>query len=362
MITVSIEPITHQIYTACRFLQSKFWGTFKSAHGWRQHRFLVRYTACECGSVECLVLIRAFRFGSIAYCPMGLDIPLQTAAGTAGVSLEEYEEILALTAQQIKQYLPKNTLCLRFDPPIDFESEDTRNLYIKSLLRKKNFSVAPVAIQPPDTVVLDLRCSQEELLSNMKPKWRYNIRLAEKKGVSVRRGEVSDIDIFYQLYETTARRDGIAVHEKSYYKKLLEQSGDTQNEHTPRVTLYIAEYNGEPLAAIITVFSQREAIYLYGASSNFHRNLMPAYLLQWIAVCDAKAYGSAVYDFYGIPPNDNENHPMHGLYRFKTGFGGKIIHRPGSIDVPLSPFYILYIAAERIRAFWFKKIKKLFKR
>ena len=162
------------------------------------------------------------------------------------------------------------------------------------------------------------------------------------------------------MYETTARRDGIAVHEKSYYKKLLEQSGDTQNEHTPRVTLYIAEYNGEPLAAIITVFLQREAIYLYGASSNSHRNLMPAYLLQWIAVCDAKTYGSAVYDFYGIPPNDNENHPMHGLYRFKTGFGGKIIHRPGSIDVPLSPFYILYIAAERIRAFWFKKIKKLF--
>ena len=85
---------------------------------------------------------------------------------------------------------------------------------------------------------------------------------------------------------------------------------------------------------------------------------MPAYLLQWRAICDAKKAGSSYYDFYGMPPTEDENHPMHGLYRFKTGFGGQIVHRPGSIDVPLSKLYTFYTLAEKLRSFWYKKIKK----
>ena len=126
--------------------------------------------------------------------------------------------------------------------------------------------------------------------------------------------------------------------------------------------LYIAEHENDALAAVIVLFAKNEAVYLYGASSNVKRNLMPAYLLQWTAVLQAKRAGCLTYDFYGMPPTDDEKHPMHGLYRFKTGFGGKIIHRPGSIDVPLSPLYVPFALAERLRMFYHKRLKKLFVR
>ncbi|QTQ12896.1 peptidoglycan bridge formation glycyltransferase FemA/FemB family protein [Treponema parvum] len=205
------------------------------------------------------------------------------------------------------------------------------------------------------------------------------------------------MDIFYDLYKTTASRDGIEIHLKSYYKDLLSLSASESN--APDVRLYIASVDdgegncvadresredgrspggcncvdarlgengkygaGEPLAAIIVLFCKREAVYLYGASGNKKRNFMPSYLLQWRAINDAKKYGSAFYDLYGMPPSDDERHPMHGLYRFKTGFGGKIIHRPGSMDVPLSFLYFPYVFLEALRSFYHKKIKKIFVR
>ena len=110
----------------------------------------------------------------------------------------------------------------------------------------------------------------------------------------------------------------------------------------------------------MTLFSHDEAVYLYGASSNHKRNLMPNHLLQWTAMKDAKAYGSKCYDMYGMPPEgEDENHPMHGLYMFKANFGGRIIHRIGSWDMPLKPVtYKMYSMAEGVRAWWFKKVVK----
>jgi lipid II:glycine glycyltransferase (peptidoglycan interpeptide bridge formation enzyme) len=118
-----------------------------------------------------------------------------------------------------------------------------------------------------------------------------------------------------------------------------------------------------PLASIITLFCGNEAVYLYGASSNEKRNLMPAYSLQWRAINDAIAFGCDRYDFYGIPPTNDESHPMHGLYRFKTGFGGSIVHRVGSYDIVLRPvLYFGYRFAEGARSFWFKKIVKILRK
>jgi lipid II:glycine glycyltransferase (peptidoglycan interpeptide bridge formation enzyme) len=231
-------------------------------------------------------------------------------------------------------------------------------------MQQQKVKVSLYDVQPPDTVLLDLTLSLEILLTQMKGKCRYNIRLAEKSGVKVRVAEASEIGIFYSLYQTTAKRDRIAIHSRDYYESLLRQSsaGAAGGFTGAEVRLYIAEHEGEALAAIITLFSAREAVYLYGASSNDKRNLMPSYLLQWQAIQDAKQYGAAIYDFYGIPPTDDEKHPMHGLYRFKTGFGGKIIHRIGSIDMPLSWKYPYYRFAESLRSTWYKKISKLFKR
>ena len=136
------------------------------------------------------------------------------------------------------------------------------------------------------------------------------------------------------------------------------ESSKSGSEKSTKITLYIASHEGEDLAAIITLFQDNEAVYLYGCSSNNKRNLMPNYLVQWTAICDAKNYGSKIYDFYGIPPTGSENHPMHGLYLFKTGFGGREVHRPGSVDIPLSKFDGLYCLAESLRAFYHKKIMK----
>ena len=202
----------------------------------------------------------------------------------------------------------------------------------------------------------------------MKNKWRYNVRYAEKHGVTVRAVTASspdfqkDLDSFYELYKTTASRDGIGLHPLSYYKDLMERGAKAEKAESEaqktKITLYIASHEGEDLAAIITLFQEDEAIYLYGCSGNKKRNLMPAYLVQWTAIRDAKAYGSKIYDFYGMPPTNDENHPMHGLYLFKTGFGGAEVHRPGSFDIPLSPLYGLSTLAEKGRAFWHKKVMK----
>ncbi len=287
---------------------------------------------------------------SIAYVPMGIDLLNNPEIQ---LDAQEYSKILVDFSSNARKFLPKRTLCIRFDVPLDFTSEEEKDAYASTLvgsaLRK-----SPSNIQPPDTVVLDLSSTEQVLLDSMKSKWRYNIKLAQKKGVGVHKGTQDDIDVFYDLYKTTAQRDGIAIHSKDYYLDLLKRS-----DAAKQVSLYIATHEEQPLAAIITLFTPREAVYLYGASANEKRNLMPAYLLQWTAICDAKKAGCRTYDFYGIPPTDDEKHPMHGLYRFKTGFGGTIIHRLGSVDIPMSSLYNFYAYAERLRNFWYKKIKKL---
>ena len=201
----------------------------------------------------------------------------------------------------------------------------------------------------------------------MHQKWRYNIRLSEKKGVSVKKYYGNDaqinqkIDVFYDLTKETNARDGNSSHAKDYYLDLITSSAKEkeQGKDVPQVCLYIAEHEGEEIAAIMTLFSHDEAVYLYGASSNKKRNLMPNHLLQWTAMRDAKVYGSKYYDMYGMPPDGaNENHPMHGLYMFKANFGGKIIHRIGSWDIATSFWYRPYSFVENLRAWWYKKVVK----
>ena len=352
------------------FLQSAFWADFKALHGWKPLRF--ELTVCsdapsvraalaaaadkaQSASFELSVLLRSFkRFFSIAYIPLG------PGASLLELAQDELQSFWIRTAEAVKPFLPKNTLCLRFDPPLDFYSLDERDAFVRSISKPLVKSLAD--IQPPDTTVLDLTLSEDELSANMKPKWRYNIRLAEKKGVSVKACGEDGIDIFYALYEQTAKRDGIALHAKDYYRSLLRLAKSEGARSACTCTLYIAEHEGEALAAVIVLFWGKEAVYLYGASSNNKRNFMSAYLLQWTAIRDAKKALCTSYDFYGMPPTDDENHPMHGLYRFKTGFGGKIIHRPGSIDFPLSKLYAPFSFAEKLRLFYYKKIKKLFRR
>ena len=168
------------------------------------------------------------------------------------------------------------------------------------------------------------------------------------------------VDEFYEVYRITSARDGIAIHSKRYYLDLLEKAAREKLDgiDVPLVWLYIARHEGDVLGAIMTLVTKREGVYLYGASSNTKRNLMPNFLLQWTAMRDARNAGARYYDLYGIPPTDDERHPMHGLFLFKTGFGGKNVHRVGTFDVPLKSVYAFCSLAERARAWWHKKFLK----
>jgi lipid II:glycine glycyltransferase (peptidoglycan interpeptide bridge formation enzyme) len=219
------------------------------------------------------------------------------------------------------------------------------------------FRLAPLRkagadIQPPDTVIIDLAAGREAVLAGMKAKTRYNVRLAEKKSVRIATAGPDGLDDWYRLYQETATRDRIAVHSLEYYRTLLEQNPD-------RCELLLASHEDDLLAGIIMLYCGQRATYLYGASANIKRNLMPAYLLQWTAMQRAIDRGCTSYDCFGIPPSSDPAHPMHGLFQFKTGFGGETVHHAGSWDAPVRPWlYALYGKAETLRQFWFKKVKK----
>ena len=400
------------------FLQTPFWCEFKARHGWTYRRFEIEYTLPplnasdkECADghnnekaeainvkTELAVLNRSFAKGffSIAYIPLFPKLPYECTpeeildkafddegdtsalAGKEIITPEtqtiEFAHFLNELASALKPELPSNTIAIRFDPDVSFSSPEDRDLfnygmkmvsYADRLKLRKN----SVDIQPPDSTLVDLTVTEEEILEKMHSKWRYNIRLSERKGVVVHRYLGNDINLsekldkFYELTKITNARDGNASHAKAYYLDLIKSSAEeiSKGRDVPVISLYIAEHEGEEIASIMTLFSHDEAIYLYGASSNNKRNLMPNHLLQWTAMKDAKAYGSKFYDMYGMPPEGkDENHPMHGLYMFKANFGGKNIHRTGSWDIPLKAIYRPYSTAEKLRAFWHKKvIKKL---
>ena len=382
MFHIEVKPLDSTVHTNDgSFLQTPFWCQFKARHGWTYNRFFLTITYKpeeeeQTLTQEVAVLNRTFAKNKffIAYIPLFPKLPFDTEEISAGDQTIEFANLLNDIGLALKPFLPKNTIAIRFDPDVDFDSAEERNEYnhgirIVSFADRLKLYKNKVDIQPPDTSLVDLTGTEEEILARMHQKWRYNIRLSQKKGVSVKKylGNSPNLsekmDRFYELTKETNARDGNSSHAKEYYLDLIKSSAEQieQGKAVPQISLYIAEHEGEEIAAIMTLFSKDEAIYLYGASSNHKRNLMPNHLLQWTAMQDAKAYGSKYYDLYGMPPDgENEKHPMHGLYMFKANFGGKIIHRLGSWDIPLSRWYKPYSIAEYLRAWWYKKfVKKL---
>lgn len=317
------------------FLQSALWGGFKARFGWTSRAFLLEWEGF--GKSALLLMSRRLAPGvSFAYVPWGPELPRDFPADD-----ETRSAALAALARRLRPLLPADTAFIRFDPP--WYAADPQ----VPVLRPP-FCRAAADIQPPDTVLLDLRPPEGEILAAMKSKWRYNIGLAEKKGVTVNRPDEQGLEVFYRLLAETAARDGIAMHSGEYYHSLFAQCRDDQSGGgKAEARLYTAEHDGDALAAIVVLCRGNTATYLYGASANIKRNLMAPYALQWRAMRDAKESGCAVYDLFGIPPNDDPAHPMAGLYLFKTGFGGRVIHRSGSWDYPCRPLlYGLFSFAE----------------
>jgi len=347
------------------FLQSGFWGGFKTRFGWEAFAFRAVWESAvsplreTTGVVEkpLLVLHRRLAPGfALAYIPWGPELPGIYADGiyADGVNAAR-ESALRELAISLKKMLPRDTVFIRFDIPWYTIGESPPSGPPPPFVRSH------VDVQTPDTVLIDLSLSMESVIEQMKPKWRYNARLALKRGVSVHRAGAERLDVFYELLKETANRDGIAIHGAEYYRALF-QSASYDDEYPgkkPDIRLYLAQHEGDVLAGIVTLFRGPSAVYLYGASSSKKRNLMAPYALQVKAMEDAREAGCVEYDLYGIPPNNEPNHPMAGLYLFKTGFGGKIVHRPGCWDYPCyNLLYRVYFFAEKVREALLNRRKK----
>ena len=326
------------------FMQSRAWASFKSGTGWKA--WVCRPNESPEGA-GILALEKPLAAGlRFAYVPFG---PERLPESPVDVTfLKSLTGALATASG-------KGLLFVRFDLPQERkEGKSGGEGRIKGLCRGNS-------VQVPDTVILDLRPEPDTILAGMKPKWRYNIRLAEKKGVLVSRENSGSLDEFYGLYRKTASRDGIAIHPLSYYEALFKtfEAAEGAGEDPGSLSLWVARKDGEAIASIITLFHHGHATYLYGASSGENRNLMPAYALQWSAIQAARDSGCIDYDLFGIPPDDDPRHPMAGLYLFKTGFGGKILHRAGAFDLPLNlPAYLAFRFLESARLSWYKGLKK----
>jgi len=294
-------------------LQTGEWGELKSAFGWKPVRIVN-------GDFGVQILLRKLPLGfTIAYIPKSnLDKSL----------LPEIDQVC-------KQ---NHVIFLKLEP--DFwtgEQPATWNLELET---------SPHNIQPPRTIIIDIKGDDEQILANMKQKTRYNIRLAEKKGVTVRAWD--DYESFHKMMLVTGGRDGFGVHSLEYYKRayeLLHPKGMCE--------ILVAEYHDKPLAALFVACNGDRAYYLYGASTDEERNRMPTYLLQWEAMKWAKARGCGEYDLWGVPDEDEETleanfetrrDGLWGVYRFKRGFGGELKRATRAMDRVYYPFlYWVYL-------------------
>lgn len=193
-------------------------------------------------------------------------------------------------------------------------------------------------IQFQNTVLIDLTPDLDRLLAKMKQKTRYNIRLAGRKGVTVRVGNQDDLGSLYRMYVETSARDGFVIRDEAYYQDVwgtFIRAGLAEP--------IVAEVEGEMAAAVVIFRFAGKAWYLYGMSRRVHREKMPNYLLQWEAMRRAKENGSHLYDLWGAPNRFDESDPLWGVFRFKDGFGGQVVRHIGAWDLPVRPvLYRLY--------------------
>lgn len=219
---------------------------------------------------------------------------------------------------------------------IFFRAEpQVENLKEKSFLA--SFKKIECSVQPAQTLILDLQHEEADLLASMHQKTRYNIRLASRHGVKIKKGQ-EYFDDFWRLLQKTAKRDKIKTFSKQYYQKQLINTDSFKNE------IWVAEYKRKIIAANIVNFFGATATYLHGASSSKNRNVMAPYLLQWEQIKEAKKRGFEYYDFWGY---DEQKWP--GVSRFKKGFGGRVVYYAGTYDlIWQKPWYLAYNLVRKI--------------
>ncbi len=296
------------------------WGDLKSAFGWQAVRLI-------CNGSGAQVLFRKLPLGfTVAYVP---KLSPEMLDGNAADLRRE----LDVACKR------RHAVFLKVEPD---EWDGENNI----LPLATGFRVSRFNIQPPRTLVVDLQGSEDEILARMKQKCRYNIRLAEKKGITVRAWD--DLNGFHKLMRVTGGRDGFGVHSAEYYRRAYDLFHSSQ-----MCELLVAEFEGQPLAALMVFRHGKRGWYFYGASNDLERNRMPTYLLQWEAMRWARNHNCLEYDLWGVPDEDLKTleanfearqDGLWGVYRFKRGFGGELKRAAQAIDRVYNPLlYRLYL-------------------
>lgn len=315
----------------CNFQQSPEWAKVKS--NWINEVVLAEDENKNIiGAVS--VLIRKIPiFGYIMYSSRG---PI--------CDIHDMEVMKQLT-DGIKELAQKyKAIVYKAEPDVESSDEEFRkvvtNLGYMIKDDAKNFREE---IQPRYVFRLDIKGkTEEEIFAGFHSKTRYNVRLATKKGVTVKEGTREDLKDFHRIMVETGARDGFIIRPLSYFEKMYDELAPKH------MKLLMAYYDGKPISGVIPIMYGNKTWYLYGASSNSHRNLMPNYLLQWEMIKIALERKDDIYDFRGVSGVVDENHPQYGLYRFKKGFGATFTEFIGEIYIPFKPFtYSLYKFSEK---------------
>jgi len=326
-------------------LQSWAWGELKSDFGWLP----IRLAAVDHGDIAAAaqVLFRRLPLGlvSTAYMPRG---PMLSQSFSLHSPDSELMQAVLSTCRR------HHAVSLKLEP--EWPDSDLSRQWMSTW----RFVASPWSVQPRRTVLVDLRPDDDDILAQMKPKTRYNIRLAERKEITVSQGTADDLADFHRLLLVTGERASFGVHTLEYYRCAWTLFHDRDS-----VALFVAKHAGRTLAAILVIAWGKTAYYMYGGSSDEERPRMPTYLLQWEAMRWARARGCQLYDLWGIPDVDESeigediqsaeasgvlSHGMGGLYRFKRGFGGREVRYVGTYDAICNPvLYPLMLAVWKRR-------------
>ena len=331
--------------------QTPYWGRLKDQQGFIPNGFEVTISKDILGTStsglsktqdDLLVLIKYINDSfCYAYVPYGPK--LEPTIENQGVFLEELSET-------IKPHLPENCMFIRYDLIWEnqwakeeeyFDASGNWNGPPQSRIQEFrvnyktsewNLRKSPSDVLPKNTFFLDLQQKEETLLYNMRYNTRYNIRQANKKGIEVQEYGVEHISNWYALYLETSKRHNMALQNEDYFKRILTNQDNHKNG--VNVKMLMAHQDGEFLASMFLVLSNKRGNYLYGASST--HNKLASYALQWESIKVAKDWGCTEYDMFGSAPNLNDSHPLRGVHVYKKGFGGDLFHRMGCWDYPFN--------------------------
>jgi peptidoglycan pentaglycine glycine transferase (the first glycine) len=319
------------------FLQTEEWSRIKAPVGWQPEWKTWPGSDGQPEAAAMLLYRSPSRLPvSIAYVPRG---PLVDWSNP-----QQYQSVLNDLIQSARE---RKSIFIKIDPAIPVgrgipgtpsDVSEPVGMEVQDYLINNGWLFSQDQIQFRNTVEIDLFPSEETMLMRMHPKTRYNIRLAERKGVQVTEASQGDWQAVYRLYAETAARDGFIIRPWEYYERVWRIL--TENR---MATCLKAEIDGMLTGAIWVVSFGKKAHYLYGMSSSQHRDFMPNHLLQWRGIQLAKSQGRSTYDMWGAPNEFTEEDSLTGVFRFKQGFGGEVVRTLGAWDYPINPIsYRLY--------------------